>query len=137
MSKNGIIISYEVFITHISPAYEMHGQKFEESEWFPSWNEVGIKKAQSCISLAIAKDFLKEWHKDTTEKETLKIDGPKELILPSMPTFTLKDILALNSLTYPNLYIKIKELVKDNKLEICGESKNVRGRPSKIFRIKN
>jgi hypothetical protein len=47
----------------------------------------------------------------------------------------MKDLLVTNKITYPKLYLKVKEMVLGNTLKKVGEKKNIRGKPSDVFKL--
>jgi hypothetical protein len=47
----------------------------------------------------------------------------------------MKDLLVTNKIPYPKLYLKIKEMVLGNAIKKIGEKKNVRGKPSDVFKL--
>ncbi len=128
---------FELVKIYKSEEYEMGGNKIGKKWNLPTSEQWGVSGfTLPTKDRALAK--LDEIKNGKVEDAQAKIENNKAihgLILPSSEKFSLKDIEKLNpSLTYPVLYLKVKDMI-GKKLEICGEVKNLKGRPSKLFKL--
>jgi hypothetical protein len=132
-NKKSSISHFELVRIFTSEEYTISGNVIPKKWNIPSPESWGVSaftlltKDRAFEKLGQLKDMTAQ---TLSEEQTPKTD----IILPETKTFTLKDILALNSsLTYSTVYVKVKEMV-GKKLVVCGEEKNKRGKPSLLFK---
>jgi len=127
---------FELVKLYKSEEYQIAGNVIPKKWNYPSsesWGVSGFTLLTKDRAFAKLEELKNRREESIEEKQTSK-NNRSNFILPATKKFTLKDILKLNTLSYPSLVNKIKEMVENSELEICGENKNQRGRPSKIYK---
>lgn len=121
---------YELVKPKKQDQFVFHGKTIEAKWVYPNDNAFG-RIGFDCISLDVAIERHREILANKQEQaESTQI----ELKIPK-GEFTLKDLLTSNKIPYPKLYLKVKEMVLGNTLKKVGEKKNIRGKPSDIFKL--
>lgn len=121
---------YELVKPKRQDQFVFHGKTIEAKWVYPNDNAFG-RIGFDCISLDIAI----ERHREILANKQEQVENTQiELKIPK-GEFTLKDLLNSNKIPYPKLYLKVKEMVIGNTLKKVGEKKNVRGKPSDVFKL--
>jgi len=121
---------YELVKPKRQDQFVLHGNIIEAKWVYPHSNSFG-RIGFDCISLDVAINRHKEMLADKQEQvETTQV----ELKIPN-GQFTIKDLLITNKIPYHKLCLKVKEMVLGNAIKKVGEKKNVRGKPSSIFKL--
>jgi hypothetical protein len=121
---------YELVKPKRQDQFVFHGKTIEAKWVYPNDNAFG-RIGFDCISLDVAI----ERHREILANKQEQIENTQiELKIPK-GEFTLKDLLNTNKMPYPKLYLKVKEMVLGNTLKKVGEKKNIRGKPSDVFKL--
>ena len=121
---------YELVKPKRQDQFVFHGKTIEAKWVYPNDNAFG-RIGFDCISLDVAI----ESHREILANKQEQVENTQiELKIPK-GEFTLKDLLNTNKIPYPKLYLKVKEMVLGNTLKKIGEKKNVRGKPSDVFKL--
>lgn len=121
---------YELVKPKRQDQFVFHGKTIEAKWVYPNDNAFG-RIGFDCISLDVAI----ERHREILANKQEQVENTQiELKIPK-GEFTLKDLLNTNKIPYPKLYLKVKEMVLGNTLKKIGEKKNIRGKPSDIFKL--
>ncbi len=121
---------YELVKPKRQDQFVFHGKTIEAKWVYPNDNAFG-RIGFDCLSLDIAINR----HKEILANKQEQVENSQiELVIPK-GEFTMKDLLAKNNIPYPKLYLKIKEMVLGNTIKKVGEKKNVRGKPSDVFKL--
>ena len=121
---------YELVKPKRQDQFVFHGKTIEAKWVYPNDNAFG-RIGFDCISLDVAI----ERHREILANKQEQVENTQiELKIPK-GEFTLKDLLNTNKIPYPKLYLKVKEMVLGNTLKKRGEKKNIRGKPSDIFKL--
>ncbi len=121
---------YELVKPKRQDQFVFHGKTIEAKWVYPNDNAFG-RIGFDCISLDVAI----ERHREILANKQEQVENTQiELKIPK-GEFTLKDLLNTNKIPYPKLYLKVKEMVLGNTLKKIGEKKNVRGKPSDVFKL--
>lgn len=121
---------YELVKPKKQDQFVFHGKTIEAKWVYPNDNAFG-RIGFDCISLDAAVNRHKEILADKQEQvESAQL----ELKIPKVE-FTMKDLLVINKIPYPKLYLKVKEMVIENTIKKVGQKRNVRGKPSDIFKL--
>lgn len=121
---------YELVKPKRQDQFVFHGKTIEAKWVYPNDNAFG-RIGFDCVSLDVAI----ERHREILANKQEQVENTQiELKIPK-GEFTLKDLLNTNKIPYPKLYLKVKEMVLGNTLKKIGEKKNIRGKPSDIFKL--
>lgn len=121
---------YELVKPKRQDQFIFHGKTIEAKWVYPNDNAFG-RIGFDCVSLDVAI----ERHREILANKQEQVENTQiELKIPK-GEFTLKDLLNTNKIPYPKLYLKVKEMVLGNTLKKIGEKKNVRGKPSDVFKL--
>lgn len=121
---------YELVKPKRQDQFVFHGKTIEAKWVYPNDNAFG-RIGFDCISLDVAI----ERHREILANKQEQVENTQiELKIPK-GEFTLKDLLNTNKIPYPKLYLKVKEMVLGNTLKKIGEKKNIRGKPSDVFKL--
>ncbi len=121
---------YELVKPKRQDQFVFHGKTIEAKWVYPNDNAFG-RIGFDCISLDVAI----ERHREILANKQEQVENTQiELKIPK-GEFTLKDLLNTNKIPYPKLYLKVKEMVLGNTLKKVGEKKNIRGKPSDVFKL--
>lgn len=121
---------YELVKPKRQDQFVFHGKTIEAKWVYPNDNAFG-RIGFDCISLDVAI----ERHREILANKQEQVENTQiELKIPK-GEFTLKDLLNTNKIPYPKLYLKVKEMVLGNSLKKVGEKKNIRGKPSDVFKL--
>ena len=121
---------YELVKPKRQDQFVFHGKTIEAKWVYPNDNAFG-RIGFDCVSLDVAI----ERHREILANKQEQVENTQiELKIPK-GEFTLKDLLNTNKIPYPKLYLKVKEMVLGNTLKKIGEKKNVRGKPSDVFKL--
>ena len=121
---------YELVKPKRQDQFVFHGKTIEAKWVYPNDNAFG-RIGFDCVSLDVAI----ERHREILANKQEQVENTQiELKIPK-GEFTLKDLLNTNKIPYPKLYLKVKEMVLGNTLKKVGEKKNVRGKPSDVFKL--
>jgi len=121
---------YELVKPKRQDQFVFHGKTIEAKWVYPNDNAFG-RIGFDCASL----DAAINRHKEILANKQEQVENTHaELKIPK-GEFTMKDLLVTNKIPYPKLYLKIKEMVLGNIIKKIGEKKNVRGKPSDVFKL--
>ena len=121
---------YELVKPKRQDQFVFHGKTIEAKWVYPNDNAFG-RIGFDCVSLDVAI----ERHREILANKQEQVENTQiELKIPK-GEFTLKDLLNTNKIPYPKLYLKVKEMVLGNSLKKVGEKKNIRGKPSDVFKL--
>ena len=121
---------YELVKPKRQDQFVFHGKTIEAKWVYPNDNAFG-RIGFDCVSLDVAI----ERHREILANKQEQVENTQiELKIPK-GEFTLKDLLNTNKIPYPKLYLKVKEMVLGNTLKKIGEKKNIRGKPSDVFKL--
>jgi len=121
---------YELVKPKRQDQFVFHGKTIEAKWVYPNDNAFG-RTGFDCVSL----DTAIERHREILIDKQEQVENTQiELKIPK-GEFTLKDLLNSNKMPYPKLYLKVKEMVLGNTLRKVGEKKNIRGKPSDVFKL--
>ena len=121
---------YELVKPKRQDQFVFHGKTIEAKWVYPNDNAFG-RIGFDCVSLDVAI----ERHREILANKQEQVENTQiELKIPN-GEFTLKDLLKSNKIPYPKLYLKVKEMVLGNSLKKVGEKKNIRGKPSDVFKL--
>jgi hypothetical protein len=121
---------YELVKPKRQDQFVFHGKTIEAKWVYPNDNAFG-RIGFDCASL----DAAINRHKEILANKQEQVENTQaELKIPK-GEFTMKDLLVTNKIPYPKLYLKIKEMVLGNTIKKIGEKKNVRGKPSDVFKL--
>jgi len=121
---------YELVKPKRQDQFVFHGKTIEAKWVYPNDNAFG-RIGFDCVSLAVAIERHREIlanKQEQTENAQIELKIPKG-------EFTLKDLLSYNKIPYPKLYLKVKEMVLGNTLKKVGQKKNIKGKPSDVFKL--
>lgn len=121
---------YELIRPKRQDAFVFHGKQIEAKWTYPGDSAFG-RTGFDCVSLERAEEIHARIIKSKAQEE--QETHVPEIKLPEKE-FTLKEVLVLNKLKYPVLYLKIKEMVLSGVLKKVGVRKNPRGKSSDIFK---
>jgi len=121
---------YELVKPKRQDQFVLHGNIIEAKWVYPNNNAFG-RTGFDCISF----DTAINRHKEILANKQEQVENTQaELKIPKSE-FTMKDLLVTNKIPYPKLYLKVKQMVFENTIKKIGEKRNVRGKPSDVFKL--
>jgi len=123
---------YELIRPKRQEEYVFNGKKIEAKWLYPNNNSFG-HTGFDCCSMNHAEQKHEDILKNNLKKEEMEEIRSEEVRIPTRD-FTIKEFMKANpKLSYGLAYVKVKELIDNKQIRVCGVKENKRGRASNLY----